>query len=211
MRNKLEQLGKCRRRLADRDAAAAVQAKPVAFAPVIGAPAKVSSKMNESLAAAAGQKNIRVASSQDAEYTIRGYLVAAADAKGTKLSYIWDITDKSGKRAKRLQGDELIEGKKGGDPWALVDDAAIQRISAKTADEISSWMSTGGTATAANAPAAAQAQNAPPAAAQPQKQASASEPSANVLSVQTPQTDTPTADNRNGRAPPGRLPLWFSR
>ncbi|MGB0084869.1 MAG: hypothetical protein WBP94_05790 [Rhodomicrobiaceae bacterium] len=165
-----------------------VQAKPVAFAPVIGAPAKVSSKMNESLAAAAGQKNIRVASSQDAEYTIRGYLVAAADAKGTKLSYIWDITDKSGKRAKRLQGDELIEGKKGGDPWALVDDAAIQRISAKTADEISSWMSTGGTATAANAPAAAQAQNAPPAAAQPQKQASASEPSANVLSVQTPQT-----------------------
>ncbi len=109
-----------------------VQAKPVAFAPVIGAPAKVSSKMNESLAAAAGQKNIRVASSQDAEYTIRGYLVAAADAKGTKLSYIWDITDKSGKRAKRLQGDELIEGKKGGDPWALVDDAAIQRIAAKT-------------------------------------------------------------------------------
>ncbi len=162
-----------------------VQAKPVAFAPVIGAPAKVSSKMNESLVAAAGQKNIPVASSQNAEYTIRGYLVAAADSKGTKLSYIWDITDKSGKRAKRLQGDELIEGKKGGDPWALVDDAAIQRIAAKTTDEIGSWMSTaGGTAapvnTSSTAPAVAPA-------AQPQKQASASEATANVLSVQTAQ------------------------
>ena len=173
-----------------------VQAKPVAFAPVIGAPAKVSSKMNESLAAAAGQKNIRVASSQDAEYTIRGYLVAAADAKGTKLSYIWDITDKSGKRAKRLQGDELIEGKKGGDPWALVDDAAIQRIAAKTTEEIGSWMSAGAATASANATAAAQpqaqAQTAQPQAQaaqpQPQKQASASEASANVLSVQTPQT-----------------------
>jgi hypothetical protein len=116
------------------------QAKPVAFAPIIGAPAKVSSKMTESLTAAAKQKNLTVASTQDAEYTIRGYLVAAADAKGSKLSYIWDITDKSGKRAKRIQGDELIEGKKGGDPWALVDDAAIERIAAKTADEIVVWM-----------------------------------------------------------------------
>src|SRR5262245_28480389 len=40
---------------------ATVQAKPVAFAPVIGAPAKVSSKMNERLVAAAGQKNLAVA------------------------------------------------------------------------------------------------------------------------------------------------------
>ncbi len=117
------------------------QVKPVAFAPVIGAPAKVSSKMNERLVAAAGQNSIPVGSSNDADYTIRGYLVASSDPKGTKLSYIWDITDKSGKRAKRFQGDELIEGKKGGDPWALVDDGAIDRIASSTTQKIAGWMS----------------------------------------------------------------------
>lgn len=121
--------------------ASPAQVKPIAFAPVIGAPASVSSKMNEKLTAAAGQSNIPVASSGEAEYTIRGYLVAAPDPQGTKLSYIWDITDKSGKRAKRFQGDEIIQGKKGGDPWALVDDAAVERIAASTTSKIAGWMS----------------------------------------------------------------------
>jgi hypothetical protein len=171
------------------------QTKPIAFAPVIGAPAKVSSKMNETLTASATQKNINIASSQDAEYTIRGYLVAQADAKGTKLSYIWDITDKNGKRSKRIQGDELIEGKKGGDPWQLVDDAAIERISGKTTDQILAWMQ--GNAT--EAPAVAAATSAPPstaaapqpAVAQPVRQASAEPAAAAALNVQTPAQESP--------------------
>jgi len=165
-----------------------VKSKPIAFAPVIGAPAKVSSKMNELLVASAGQKNIPVVAPKEADYTIRGYLVAAADAKGTKLSYIWDITDKGGKRAKRIQGDELIEGKKGGDPWALVDEAAMQRVATKTADELIAWMPAGGgpasTASTTNAvqPASVQAEQQ-----QPQQRASRSqEETANVLAVQQP-------------------------
>ena len=59
-----------------------VKSKPIAFAPVIGAPSKVSSKMNELLVASAGQKNIPVVSAKEADYTVRGYLVAAADAEG---------------------------------------------------------------------------------------------------------------------------------
>ena len=134
-----------------------VQSKPIAFAPVIGAPAKVASKMNELLVASAGQKNIPVVPPKEADYTVRGYLVAAADAKGTKFSYIWDITDKGGKRAKRIQGDELIEGKKGGDPWALVDEAAMQRVAVKTADDLLAWIPTsGGPAATASTSEAAQ-------------------------------------------------------
>ncbi len=116
-----------------------IQTKPVAFAPVIGAPAKVSTKLSELLVAQAGQKSIPVVPPKDADYTIRGYLVAAPDPKGTKLSYIWDVSDKTNKR-KRIQGDELIEGKKGGDPWAVVDDAAMQRVATKALDEISAWL-----------------------------------------------------------------------
>ncbi|MGF1621782.1 MAG: hypothetical protein ACFCUR_14345 [Rhodomicrobiaceae bacterium] len=136
---------------APQEQAAPAQVKPIAFAPVIGAPASVSSKMNEKLIASAGQSNIPVASSGDAEYTIRGYLVAAPDPQGAKLSYIWDVTDKSGKRAQRFQGDEIIQGKKGGDPWASVDDAAIERIAASTTSKIAGWMS--------GAPAVAEGQN----------------------------------------------------
>lgn len=168
------------------------QVKPVAFAPVIGAPAKVSSKMNERLVAAAGQSNIPIGSSVEADYTIRGYLVAASDPKGTKLSYIWDITDKSGKRAKRFQGDELIEGKKGGDPWALVDDAAIDRIASSTADKISSWMS-------GVAPVAAAAPEPATTSAAPQQTSAPNETqSAGVLSAQAAESPQPAAGQAVG-------------
>lgn len=164
------------------------QAKPIAFAPVIGAPATVSSKMNERLTAAAGQSNLPVASSGDAEYTVRGYLVAAAAPKGTKLSYIWDLTDKTGKRAKRFQGDELIEGKKGGDPWALVDDAAIDRIASSTTGKIAAWMS--GSEVAAVAPTNSAEASQP----EPQQQANVSnnaKSTASVLSAQPVEQPAP--------------------
>lgn len=174
-------------------AAPQAKAKPIAFAPVIGAPAKVSSKMNELLIASAGQKNIPVVGSKEADYTVRGYLVAAADAKGTKLSYIWDITDKGGKRAKRIQGDELIEGKKGGDPWALVDEAVMQRVAGKTADDLIAWIpSSGGPGTTASTDPAASQPAAQAQAAEPQRVSRSQEASANVLAVQQPDVQ-PTA------------------
>ncbi len=134
-----------------------VQSRPVTFAPVIGAPKEVSVKMNELLVATAGQKNMPVVPPKDAEYTIRGYLVAAPDPKGTKLSYIWDVSDRSNKR-KRIQGDELIEGKKGGDPWAVVNEAAMQRVAAKAIEDIGNYIPKGGAAApdaTASAPASA--------------------------------------------------------
>ena len=179
------------------------QAKPIAFAPVIGAPAKVSSKMNELLVASAGQKNIPVVAPKEAEYTVRGYLVAAADAKGTKFSYIWDITDKGGKRAKRIQGDELIEGKKGGDPWGLVDEAVMQRVAAKTADDLIAWMPAGGapSTTASTTDTAAQpvAQATEP---PPQQRASRSQepPATNVLAAQQPAATPDTQPAAHGPA-----------
>lgn len=166
----------------------AVTAKPIAFAPVIGAPAKVSSKMNERLIAAAGTSNIPVASSAEAEYTVRGYLVASPDPKGAKLSYIWDITDKNGKRTKRFQGDELIEGQKGGDAWALVDDAAIDRIATATAGRISEWMSSGAAAEGGASAAAGSASSVPPQQSQPVRTASAAlaQPAAETAAAPAP-------------------------
>lgn len=151
---------------------AVAQAKPISFAPIIGAPGKISSKMSEALVAASSAKGLKVESSTSSGYTVRGYLVAASAKSGTKLSYIWDIRDQNGQRAQRFQGDELIEGKKGGDPWALVDDAAIKRIAATTADKIAVWMFG-----AANTPIAQAPQpDATPTASAPKRSASASPP-----------------------------------
>jgi hypothetical protein len=181
-----------------------IQSKPVAFAPVIGAPAKVSAKLNEMLVATAGQKAVPVVPPKEAEYTVRGYLVAAPDPKGTKLSYIWDVSDKANKR-KRIQGEELIEGKKGGDPWAAVDDAAMQRVATKAIDDISAFLPKGNGTAAADQSATAEtsAQTSEPAqkpvvvasldnnvpAAQPQARASRPVAGADgpVLAAQTPQ------------------------
>ncbi len=126
--------------------------KPIAFAPVIGAPSKISSKLNKLLKEAAEQKSVPVVSTRQADYTIRGYLVAQTNPKGTKLSYIWDVSDKAGKRAKRFQGDDLIEGKKGGDPWSAVDDEVMKRLADKTVTDLQTWLpkDTDAPATASN-------------------------------------------------------------
>jgi hypothetical protein len=113
---------------------------PVAFGQIFGAPTNTAAKFNESLAAAGKEQNVQLVSAGDAEYTIKGYLTAGAESKGIKLNYKWDISDKAGKRVKRIEGGEIISEKKAGDPWALVDDAAIQTVSNKTVASLRDWL-----------------------------------------------------------------------
>ncbi len=110
----------------------------VSLAPV-AAPGSVSNKMGKMLETAAKEKNIPV-ESDDADYTVRGYLVASPESEGTKVSYIWDVTDKSGKRAHRFSGEEMVEKRVSGDPWAAVDDKAMRKIALTTADRLRQWL-----------------------------------------------------------------------
>lgn len=114
------------------------KAASVSLAPV-AAPGSVSNKMGDMLASAAKEKDIPI-KEDDAEYTVRGYLVASPESDGTKVSYIWDVTDKSGKRAHRFSGEELVEKRVSGDPWAAVDDQAMRKIAATTADRLWQWL-----------------------------------------------------------------------
>jgi len=111
----------------------------VSLAPV-AAPGSVSGKMGTMLAGAAKEKSIPVKDGDKADYTVRGYLVASPETDGTKVSYIWDITDKSGKRAHRFSGEEMVEKRVSGDPWAAVDDKAMRKIAVKTADKLQQWL-----------------------------------------------------------------------
>ena len=115
---------------------------PVSLAPIIGAPSNVSSQLSSQLVAEAQQKKIPVVTdkSKTADYTIRGYLAASQDKKSNKLAYIWDVTDKSGKRVHRILGEEITPTKSGRDAWSTFDDKALKKIAAKTATDLAAWL-----------------------------------------------------------------------
>lgn len=116
-----------------------VSSASVAFAP-LAAPGHVSTQLGKMLTSAAQEKQIRVVDADKADYTVKGYLVAAPDSKGTKVSYIWDVTDKSGKRARRFSGEKLIEKRANGDPWSAVGEAEMREIATATADTLAAWL-----------------------------------------------------------------------
>jgi len=114
--------------------------KPVAIASIIGAPPEVSAKLTEKLSAAAKGKNVNMVPAANAEFTLDGYLVASNDRAGTKLSYIWYVSDKTGKRLKSIKGDEIVAKKKPNDPWSVIEDATIDKIADRTSGELYAWL-----------------------------------------------------------------------
>ncbi len=121
-------------------------AAPIAFAPVFGPPSKVAKSLSGALASQAQGRNLNVVTtSSSPEYTVRGYLSASPDKNGTKLSYIWDVTNRAGKRAHRIKGEEIVRGPQNTrDPWALVDQNAIKTIANKTTARLANWLPGGG-------------------------------------------------------------------
>lgn len=123
---------------------AGLTAKPkpgIAFAPVQGVPAKYAAKMNEQLNASAKEKGLQVVDAKDAEYIVRGAYIALPEArKGTKVTYALDITDRAGKRVHRLEGEEMVSERRGGDSWAHVNDEAIQKVVVRSATDLNGWI-----------------------------------------------------------------------
>ena len=113
----------------------------MALAPVIGAPEVVSTQITTQLTSSLSQRNVNVvANGQPSDYTLRGYVVAAKERVGTKVSYIWDITDPQGKRVNRISGEEVISGANTRDPWTAVSAPVVATIVNKTASEIGNWL-----------------------------------------------------------------------
>ena len=75
-------------------------------------------------------------------YKVRGYLSTSPDGANYKLAYIWDVLDKSDKRVHRILGEQPIP-KKGSDPWAGVNQAALSAIASKTMTDLAAWLPRG--------------------------------------------------------------------
>jgi hypothetical protein len=137
----------------------------IQIAPVIGSPENVAHSLQTELASAIGRNGITVAASTNAtsEYVLRGYIVAARERTKAKISYIWDVTDQTGKRVHRITGEEVVAGA-GKDPWAAVTPPVVERIADKTAKQIASWLPTSGSIVASNSsPMNSSSSTAPPA------------------------------------------------
>ena len=164
------------------------------IAPVIGSPENVSRDLQAQLAAAISRNGVSVATAPNAtgEYVVRGYVVAAREKSNAKISYIWDVTDQSGKRVHRITGEELARGG-GKDPWAAVGPQVVQAIADKTARQIGSWLpggSAAGVPIANSTPPSSYANNAT-------AQAASNSPAASTVaysaaSNSAPQSMTPT-------------------
>lgn len=122
-----------------------VMAARFALAPIIGAPDSVAQQLREQLAQAGERNRIGILADRDpsADYGMRGYLVAARDRGGVKVSYIWDVTDASGKRVNRITGEEVAGSAQGAkEPWASVTPALLQSVAEKVAGQLGTWAPT---------------------------------------------------------------------
>ncbi len=108
--------------------------------PVIGAPENVARDLQTALAGSLERNKISVSRGPGGgELSLRGYVVAAREKAGTKVSYIWDVTDQAGKRVNRVTGEEMAAGSSK-DPWSAVNPQIMQSIADKTAAQIASWL-----------------------------------------------------------------------
>ena len=144
----------------------------IAVAPIIGTPPEVAQEMTAALVAAGKDRNLTLLpDGGKATYTLRGYLIASSEKRGSKVSYIWDVNDAQGSRVARISGDEVIASRSGSDPWSGVDSAAIRSIAGKTTSQLAASLSRRG----GSASAVAAASDSPPAV--PATTASTSAPS----------------------------------
>jgi hypothetical protein len=118
----------------------------VAVAPVIGAPDAIAKQIQQEFTGAIEKQRVSVTANKEdrADYTLRGYIVAAKDKSATKVSYIWDVTDPSGKRVNRITGEELVAANAANasskDPWAAVTPQVAQAIASKAANSFVAWL-----------------------------------------------------------------------
>jgi hypothetical protein len=152
----------------------------IAVAPIIGTTPEVAQEMTTALVAAGKDRNLTLLpDGGKATYTLRGYLIASSEKRGSKVSYIWDVNDAQGSRVARISGDEVIATRSVSDPWSGFDSAAIRSIAGKNPSQLAASLSRRGGSASAVA-AASDASSAAPA-----TTASAPAPAPSAASLRT--------------------------
>ena len=127
----------------------------ITVAPIIGAPENVTKELTQALIVAGGDRNLTIMTGSDgANYTLRGYLLAAPERGGAKISYIWDVTDAEGTRVTRVSGEEAVTKGSSSNPWRGVDSTVIRNIANKTTSQLAADLPGGRSASSPSVAAA---------------------------------------------------------
>jgi hypothetical protein len=126
----------------DTNASLTQKAKPtVSVSPVLGVPEKYAAKINTQLAEDVKAKGITIVDQKDADLVIKAAYAALPEAKkGTKLTYAIDVIDKTGNKVKRIEGDEVVSTKRGGEAWSHVNEEALTKVASRSTSELTSWI-----------------------------------------------------------------------
>jgi hypothetical protein len=122
----------------------------VGIAPIIGAPQNIANDLTQALVVAGEERDLTLlAGTTGGNYTLRGYLLATPDRRGSKISYIWDVNNADGTRVTRVSGEEAVSRGSAADPWSGVDATVIRSIANKTASQLAANLGGSSTPTAA--------------------------------------------------------------
>ena len=122
---------------------------PIALVEVTGLPATKLPQLRDALAISAGKRDMAIIDGRlDAStLSLRGNFHIIPDTAAVRLGYNWTLTDPNGTVLHTISAEEVAPGLPGGDPWAQVTPAVLQRVAAYTAESLSSRLSQLGYAT----------------------------------------------------------------
>jgi hypothetical protein len=109
---------------------------------IVGPPDALGKQLHEELSSSLGRQRVAVTATKDepADYHLRPYVLAAKEKNGTKVSYVIDVSDPTGKRVNRFTGEEMVPGNGSRDPWAAITPQVAQSIAAKATSSLVGWL-----------------------------------------------------------------------
>jgi hypothetical protein len=122
-----------------------------------GAPGPLQSQFMALFNADIARRDVALTDQASARYLARGYLSAFPVDGGARLTYVWDIYDRTAHRAQRLNDEVALKGA-APDPWSLVDAAALTALAAQSAGELAAYLSNTPEALAQSTPSAPSSQ-----------------------------------------------------
>jgi hypothetical protein len=123
-------------------AAAQAPVAKVAINSIVGPPDALGRQLQQQFSSALERQRVSVTANKDdrADYNLRPYILAAKEKNGTKVSYVLDVSEPSGKRVNRFAGEEIVPAGGSQDPWAAITPAVAEAVVAKATGSFVSWL-----------------------------------------------------------------------
>ena len=114
----------------------------VAINAVVGPPDALGRQLHQEFTSALERQRVGVTSAKDgsAEFNLRPYILVTKEKHGTKVSYVLDVTEGSGKRVNRFAGEEIVAASGSQDTWAAITPAVAEAITAKATNAFVAWL-----------------------------------------------------------------------